>query len=228
MTENKEISQIIIERLRHRNISFLANECIADHISHEEREQLLDEVIGKVEDLLRSLIIDVDNDHNVRNTARRIARMYLTETLKGRYYKAPSWVEFPNVKRLDEIYTLGPITVRSTCSHHFLPIQGTLWIGIVPAEHVIGISKFNRITDWIMSRPHIQEEAVIMLADYLEKKIEPKGLAVVLRAKHFCMSWRGVKDDNTMMTNSVMRGDFLDDRGLEKRFFDIIHSQDFR
>nr|VFK25840.1 MAG: GTP cyclohydrolase I [Candidatus Kentron sp. MB]VFK27206.1 MAG: GTP cyclohydrolase I [Candidatus Kentron sp. MB]VFK75091.1 MAG: GTP cyclohydrolase I [Candidatus Kentron sp. MB] len=227
MNENEKISQIITRRLRNRNISFLANESIAEHISDAEREQLLHEVIEKVEDLLRSLIIDIENDHNVHNTARRIARMYINETLKGRYHKAPSWTEFPNVKRLDELYTLGPITVRSTCSHHLVPILGDLWVGVVPSARVIGISKFNRITDWIMSRPHIQEEAVIMLADYLEKKIEPKGLAIVLRAKHFCMAWRGVKDANTVMTNFVMRGDFLRDKGLEKRFFDMIRTQDF-
>nr|VFK39930.1 MAG: GTP cyclohydrolase I [Candidatus Kentron sp. SD] len=223
---SKEISKIITQRLRTRNVSFFANECIADHISDEERKELLKEVTEKVEDLLRSLIIDIEHDHNARNTASRIAKTYINETMKGRYHKAPYPVEFPNTRQLDEPYTLGPITVRSTCSHHFAPILGKIWIGVLPSTHgVIGISKFNRITDWIMSRPHIQEESVIMLADYIEKRIEPKGLAIMMRAKHLCMSWRGVKDDNTTMTSSVMRGDFLNNPELQGRFFNMIESR---
>nr|VFK40024.1 MAG: GTP cyclohydrolase I [Candidatus Kentron sp. TC] len=228
VSTNKEISKIITERLRARNVSFFANQSIADHISDEERRQLLQEVTQKVRDLLRGLIIDIDNDPNARNTAHRMARTYLDEAMRGRYHKAPRVVEFPNARQLDEIYTVGPIGVHSTCSHHLVPVLGSVWIGVVPsARGLIGLSKFNRITDWIMSRPHIQEEAVIMLADYLEKKLEPKGLAIMMRAKHLCMSWRGVKDANTSMTSQVMRGDFLTDVDLERRFIDTIRTQDF-
>jgi GTP cyclohydrolase I len=139
----------------------------------------------------------------------------------------PKVTDFPNAKELDEIYTLGPITVRSACSHHFVPIVGQAWIGIVPSDRVIGISKFNRIVDWVMSRPHIQEEAAIMVADTIENLIKPKGLAFVIKAQHMCMTWRGVKEPETKMVNSIVRGSFRSDPSMKKEFFDLIRAHGF-
>jgi GTP cyclohydrolase I len=79
-----------------------------------------------------------------------------------------------------------------------------------------------RLTDWIMSRPQIQEEAVIMLANELETRVKPDGLAVVMEADHFCMHWRGVKDIEAAMTNSVMRGAFLTDPNLRREFLSLM------
>ena len=101
-------------------------------------------------------------DHNTRETARRVARMYLNEVFRGRYTAMPPITEFPNVEQLNELMIVGPITVRSACSHHLCPIIGKLWIGVLPNEHsnLIGLSKYARLADWVMSRPQIQEEAV--------------------------------------------------------------------
>ena len=74
--------------------------------------------------LLESLVIDTESDHNTQDTARRVARMYLNEVFAGRYRKAPAMTEFPNVEKLNELLVVGPITVRSACSHHFCPIIG--------------------------------------------------------------------------------------------------------
>ena len=78
--------------------------------------------------------------------------------------------EFPNAEHLNELMIVGPITVRSACSHHLVPIIGKLWVGILPNErsNLIGLSKYSRIAEWVMSRPQIQEEAIIQLADELE------------------------------------------------------------
>ncbi len=73
-----------------------------------------------------------------------------------------------------------------------------------------------------MSRPQIQEEAVVMLADEIERRVRPDGLAVVMQADHFCMHWRGVKDEHARMTNSVMRGAFLKDASLRREFLDLM------
>ena len=153
------ISLRIRERLDAAGVAYLANDNIADHLRDGELEQLEIEVAGKVRELLRSLVIDIDKDHNTEETAERVARMYLHEVFKGRYYEQPKIASFPNVKKLDEIYTVGPITVRSACSHHLVPILGNCWIGIKPGDRVIGLSKFSRVADWVFSRPHIQEEA---------------------------------------------------------------------
>jgi len=151
--------------------------------------------------------------------------MYLHEVFKGRYYKQPNVTDFPNAKNLDEIYTLGPISVRSACSHHMVPIIGDCWIGIKPGDKVIGISKFARVADWVFSRPHIQEEAVMILADEIERLCEPKGLAILVKAKHYCMCWRGVKEPNTSMINSIVRGDFRHDASLKQEFFELVKQQ---
>lgn len=119
--------------------------------------------------------------------------------------------------------TVGPIRFRSACSHHLCPIMGKVWIGVLPSDgtDLIGLSKFARLCDWIMCRPQIQEEAVIMLADELERRIRPDGLAVVMEADHFCMHWRGVKDDGAVMTNSVMRGAFRNNEALRQEFLSL-------
>ena len=137
----------------------------------------------------------------------------------------PKVTSFPNDKNLDEIYTLGPISVRSACSHHMVPILGDCWIGIKPGEKVIGISKFARVADCVFSRPHIQEEAVMILADEIEKLCEPKGLAILIKAQHYCMKWRGIKEPHTSMINSVVRGDFRHDPSLKQEFFELVKQQ---
>ena len=130
------ISLRIRERLEAAGVPYLANDNISEHLAEGELEQLEVEVAGKVRDLLRSLVIDIDNDHNTEETAERVARMYLHEVFKGRYHQQPKIASFPNVKKLDEIYTVGPITVRSACSHHLVPILGNCWIGKIGRAHV--------------------------------------------------------------------------------------------
>jgi GTP cyclohydrolase I len=105
--------------------------------------------------------------------------------------------------------------------------MGRVWIGLLPNEHsnLIGLSKYVRICDWIMSRPQIQEEAVVMLANELESRVRPDGLAIVMEADHFCMHWRGVKDNDAMMTNSVMRGSFLKDATLRAEFLSLLRKK---
>ena len=134
----------------------------------------------------------------------------------------PKITDFPNAKQLNQIYTLGPITIRSACSHHMVPITGRAWIGILPSDRVIGISKFVRLTEWVMARPQIQEEATVQLADIIESMIKPQGLAVVVEATHNCMTWRGVRENDTKMTTSVMRGVFLDSSDARAEFFRLI------
>ena len=218
------VSERIRERLQRARQRFHANDSIADHIAPGELEALQAEVEGKMLGVLNSLVIDTDSDHNTRETARRVAKMYLTEVFRGRYDQRPPITEFPNVERLNELMIVGPITVRSACSHHLCPILGKVWIGVLPNEHsnLIGLSKYVRLTDWVMSRPQIQEEAVTHLADLLQETMQPDGLAIVMEADHFCMQWRGVKDTDSKMINSVMRGSFLKDSNLRREFLSLL------
>ena len=224
----RPISIVIRDRLEQARRRFHANDNIAEFIEPGELGLLLDEVEAKMQGVLESLVIDTDHDHNTTETARRVAKMYLQEVFGGRYVPQPAITEFPNAEHLNELMIVGPITVRSACSHHFCPVIGKVWIGVLPNEHtnVIGLSKYARLTEWIMSRPQIQEEAVVQLANLIQEKTQPDGLAVVMNATHYCMSWRGVKDMGTRMINSVMRGAFLKDANLRREFLALIHRED--
>jgi GTP cyclohydrolase I len=222
--EGTPVSVKIRERLVQSRKRFHANDNISAFIEPGELEKLLDEVELKMQGVLDSLVIDTEQDHNTNNTARRVAKMYLNEVFKGRYIEAPPITEFPNAEHLNELMIVGPITVRSACSHHFCPVIGQVWIGVMPNEHtnVIGLSKYARLAEWIMGRPQIQEEAVVQLADLIQSKTQPDGLAIVMEASHYCMGWRGVKDLDSKMINSVMRGVFLKDPNLRREFLALI------
>jgi GTP cyclohydrolase I len=218
------VSVKIRERVQAARKRFHANDNIAAFIEPGELEKLLDEVEVKMQGVLDSLVIDTVSDHNTGDTARRIAKMYLNEVFRGRYVQQPTITEFPNAEHLNELMIVGPIAVRSACSHHFCPVIGKLWIGVMPNEHtnVIGLSKYARLAEWVMGRPQIQEEAVVQLADLIMEKTQPDGLAIVMEASHFCMAWRGVKDMDAKMINSVMRGVFLKDPALRREFLALI------
>jgi len=222
--EGVPVSVKIRERVMAARKRFNANDNIAEFIEPGELEKLLDEVTKKMEGVLDSLVIDTEHDHNTSDTARRVAKMYVNEVFKGRYVKGPEITEFPNAEHLNELMIVGPITVRSACSHHFCPVIGRIWIGVLPNEHtnVIGLSKYARLAEWIMGRPQIQEEAVVQLADLIQRKTQPDGLAIVMEASHYCMAWRGVKDMDSKMINSVMRGVFLKDANLRREFLSLI------
>jgi GTP cyclohydrolase I len=223
-TKKDPVSARIRARIQRAGQRFHANDNIAAFLEPGELDALVDEVEEKMKGVLASLVIDTESDHNTQDTARRVARMYLGEVFRGRYMPAPPVTEFPNVERLNELMIVGPITVRSACSHHLCPIIGRLWIGLMPNEHsnLIGLSKYSRLAEWVMSRPQIQEEAITQMAELLMRKVSPDGLAVVMEADHFCMHWRGVKDAETKMINSVMRGSFLKDAALRREFLSLI------
>ncbi|PIF36068.1 GTP cyclohydrolase I [Burkholderiales bacterium 23] len=225
--EGTPVSVKIRERLKQAQKRFHANDNISEFIEPGELELLLDEVQDKMQGVLDSMVIDTTHDHNTRATARRVAKMYVNEVFRGRYVAQPAITEFPNAEHLNELMIVGPITVRSACSHHLCPVIGKIWIGVLPNKNtnVIGLSKYARLVDWIMGRPQIQEEAIIQLADLILDKTRPDGLAVVMEASHFCMSWRGVREMDSKMLNSVMRGAFLTNPELRREFLSLVSSR---
>ena len=218
------VSQRVADRLRAAGVRFHANDNIADWLEAGELEAIEQEVACKAQALLAALVIDVEHDHNTRDTARRLAKMFMREVFAGRYQPPPAVTEFPNAERLNELMVVGPLRVRSACSHHLCPIMGRVWIGVLPnaGSNLIGLSKYARLVEWVMGRPQIQEEAVSQIANLLEQRLQPDGIAVVMEADHYCMHWRGEKDDEARMTNSVMRGAFLGDPSLRREFLSLL------
>lgn len=224
MAIKKPISAIIRERILASKSRFFANDNIPAFIKEGELTELTNEVAQKLHEVLDSLVIDTQNDHNTKKTSERVAKMFIEEVFSGRYIVPPSLTEFPNISHLNELMIIGPIAVRSACSHHLCPIMGRIWIGLLPNEDspLFGLSKYSRLTNWVMSRPQIQEEAIIDLANIIDKTVNPLGIAIVMDADHFCMQWRGVKDTDSKMVNSVMRGSFLKDSNLRREFLSLI------
>lgn len=221
------MSAAIRDRIKRASRRFHANDNIAEFLQPGELDKLQDEVQSKMQGVLESLVIDTESDHNTNETARRVAKMFVREVFHGRYVPQPATTEFPNVSHLNELMIVGPILVRSACSHHLCPIIGKVWVGVMPNEHsnLIGLSKYTRLIDWVMSRPQIQEEAVSQVAALLQEKLQPDGLAIVMEADHFCMHWRGVKDTEAKMINSVMRGVFLKDPNLRREFLSLLNNR---
>jgi len=215
------ISEVIRKRINEANARFHANDNIAEFIeSEDEIDALVDEVAEQFKGVLNSLVIDTDNDHNTQDTARRVAKMFVRETFSGRYRNVPKVTAFPNMG-YKSLYTTGPISIRSTCAHHFQNIVGRCWVGIVPQDEVIGLSKFNRLVHHICERPQIQEEMTTQIADALKKYAKTEHIAVVVKAEHHCMTMRGVREHESDMTTAIMLGAFKEDSALRQEFYDL-------
>jgi GTP cyclohydrolase I len=223
MEENagRPMSQVIRERIKSAGARFHCNDNIAGFIEDDsELDQLVTEIAVQFQGVLDSLVIDTDNDHNTRDTAHRVAKMFVRETFSGRYRKVPKVTAFPNMG-YKSLYTTGPITIRSTCAHHFQNIVGKCWVGIVPDQEVIGLSKFNRLVHHICERPQIQEEMTTQISQALQEYAKTPHIAVVVKAEHFCMTQRGVREHESDMTTAIMLGAFQTDPALKKEFYDI-------
>ena len=218
-----KISDEIRNRIKVSGAKFFCNDNISEFVSAEELDLLVDEVAEQFEGVLQSLVIDTEHDHNTHDTARRVAKMFIWEVFNGRYVEGPKITSFPNASNYDQLYVTGPISIRSTCAHHFQNIVGKAYIGVYPGTRVIGLSKFNRIVEWIASRPQIQEEMSEQIADEIYAETEAAGIAVLIQAEHHCMTHRGVKEHESDMTTSVMRGKFREDPALKQEFFNIIN-----
>jgi GTP cyclohydrolase I len=203
-------------------VRFHANDNIAAFIKEGELEQLQAEVQSKLAAVLESLVIDVESDHNTQDTAKRVAKTQrsLQGPLPGRaagdrvsQHRAPQRADDRRPDHGAQRLLAPPV-----------PDHGQGVGGVMPNEHsnLIGLSKYARLLEWMMSRPQIQEEAVSQAADLLMQKLQPDGLAIVMEADHFCMHWRGVKDVESKMINSVMRGSFLRDANLRREFLALI------
>ena len=216
----EKISEIIKSRIQSVGRRFHSNDNISEFMYEGDLEKLQQEVEEKFQSVLNSLVIDTENDHNTQDTAKRVAKMYVNEIFGGRFKKQPKITAFPNMG-YKSIYTSGPISIRSTCAHHFQNIVGKAWIGIVPEDEVIGLSKFNRLVHHIAERPQIQEEMTTHIAEELQRYAKTPHVAVVVKAEHHCMTHRGVKEHESDMTTAVMLGGFGEDPALKQEFYDI-------
>ena len=222
MTKSDEIKQ----KLNEAGIRYWAGDNISKVLQPGDKEELIEELTGKFENVLDSLIIDRHNDPNSMDTGRRLAKMYVNEIMSGRYDPIPKATAFPNEG--EQAYT-GMLVVRSelrsVCSHHHQPVTGVAYIGIIPNGKVIGLSKYTRIAQWCARRGTLQEELCNDIAREIEKATGAKNLGVYIQAKHGCCENRGIMAHSSLTQTTVLKGSFKDDSGTKKEFMDNIKLQ---
>ena len=199
----------------------LCNEAVPGYFGDADREAMKRAAARKIEELFDILRIDHTNDHNTRDTPDRVAKMFVEETLRGRFTQPPKITEFDNVERYDQLIVTGPIDLRSTCAHHLMPIFGHVTIGILPSPSgkIIGLSKYDRIVNYFAARLQIQEELVKQIERFIVGATEPRGLAVRISAVHMCKSHRGVLASRaSRMVNSTYYGELNTNKALRAEF----------
>ena len=223
---DKTISERILERIQSTNTRYWAGDNIAEHILDSERAELIDELTGKFEGVLDSLLIDRHTDPNSQGTARRLAKMYLYEIMAGRYDPAPEATAFPNdSKDRYEGMLVVRSELRSMCSHHHQPVAGVAYIGIIAAQKLIGLSKYTRIAQWCARRGTLQEELANDIAREISKATGSENVAVYIQAIHGCCENRGIMAHSSLTQTTVLKGAFKNDGNTKKEFFDNIKLQ---
>lgn len=193
----------------------------ANHSKHVQPNTL--EVASAFANFLTTLGFDWENDVQMVDTPHRVAKMYVKELFAGCYEDEPKFTMFPNTTQMDEMVILKRVRIISTCSHHFMPFSGYISIGYIPGEKVCGISKLARVANWFAKRPQIQEELTSQIVSFLEEKLKPVGVMVVIEAQHGCMTNRGVNEFNSSMVTSRVTGAFKKDE-TRQEFLSLIRS----
>ena len=220
------ISSKIKQRLQDTGTRFWAGDNISEYIYDGERQELIEELKGKFEGVLDSLIIDRETDPNSQDTARRLAKMYVNELMQGRYFPMPNATAFPN--HVEDGYD-GMLVVRSelksVCSHHHQPVTGVAYIGIIAADTLIGLSKYTRIAQWCARRGTLQEELCNDIAKEIMKATGSKNVGVYIQATHGCCENRGIQAHSSLTQTTVLKGAFQEDQTTKKEFMDNIKLQ---
>jgi GTP cyclohydrolase I len=222
----KKTSELIKQRIEEAGGRYWAGDNISEYIEEGESQLLIDELTETFNGVLDSLVIDRHNDPNSIDTGRRLAKMYVNEIMSGRYNPIPKATAFPNEN--GHAYN-GMLVVRSelrsVCSHHHQPVQGVAYIGIIPGEKVIGLSKYTRIAQWCARRGTLQEELANDIMREIIKATGSENVGVYIQATHGCCENRGIMAHSSLTQTTVLNGGFLNDASVKKEFFDNIKLQ---
>ena len=226
MSEGKNLSQVLRENMKRNGKRFWAGDNISEYLDETAKLALIDEATVAFEGVLDALLIDRENDHNSKGTARRLAKMYFNEIMSGRYESSPDATAFPNES--EDRYE-GMLVVRSElksmCSHHHQPVTGVAYIGVLAANKLIGLSKYTRIAQWCARRGTLQEELCNDIAREIMKATDSNDVAVYIQATHGCCENRGIMAHSSLTQTTVLKGAFKDHDGTKKEFFDNINLQ---
>lgn len=208
-------SQDIIHSLTHEEIgddhlyTGLETPMKPDAFAHsdEEKKELIALLFAQIMDVMG---LDL-NDDSLRGTPQRVAKMYIDEIFSGlNPANKPKVALFDNKYRYNQMLVEKNITFYSNCEHHFVPIVGKAHVAYISSGKVIGLSKLNRIVQFYAKRPQVQERLTNQIGVELQTLLNTENVAVIIDAKHLCVSSRGIKDDTSATVTSFYGGDFND------------------
>ncbi|WP_373766284.1 GTP cyclohydrolase I FolE [Glaesserella sp.] len=181
------------------------------------------EIQQHMRSVLELLGLDLRDD-SLEETPQRLAKMYVDEIFSGLDYETfPKITKIKNRMKVSEMVLVDEITLTSTCEHHFVTIDGTVAVAYYPKDWVIGLSKINRVVQFFAQRPQVQERFTEQILTAFQTILETDDVAVYVKATHFCVKCRGVKDTNSKTITSAFGGVFLQDRDTRKEFLSLIH-----
>lgn len=219
------INEAIRDKMKRNGKRFWAGDNVSEFVDEATLNELVNEATDAFENVLDCLLIDRENDPNSKGTARRLAKMYFFELMRGRYSSKPDATAFPNDSA--DRYS-GMLVVRSelksVCSHHHQPVTGVAYIGIIPGQKVIGLSKYTRIAQWCSRRGTLQEELCNDIAREIQKATESDDVAVYIQSEHGCCSNRGIMAHSSLTQTTVLRGQFHE-ADVKAEFFNNIALQ---
>jgi GTP cyclohydrolase I len=224
--EESTLADVLRFKMKRDGKRFWANDNISEYVTEEHKEQLITEATEAFKQVLKTLLIDTETDPSSKGTARRLAKMYITEVMSGRYEPAPDATAFPNDS--EDRYQ-GMLVVRSElrsmCSHHHQPVSGVAYIGIIAAQKLIGLSKYSRIAQWCSRRGTLQEELCNDIAREINRATGAEDIGVYMQMTHGCCENRGIMAHSSLTQTTVLKGSFKTDTGTKKEFFDNIKLQ---
>ena len=172
----------------------------------------------KFREIMDVLGLDL-NDDSLSGTPRRVAKMYVQEIFSGLNPKNhPDVKTFQNVYGYNHMLVERDINVNSTCEHHFLPIVGHAHVAYIPNGRVVGLSKLNRVVDHYARRPQVQERLTRQVLEALQELLGTEDVAVVIDAKHLCVSSRGIQDESSSTVTASYGGVFDYDADTRNEF----------
>ena len=174
-------------------------------------KEKIDAIANHFSSIMKILDLDL-NDDSLKDTPRRVAKMYVEEIFSGLDpANKPKTALFDNKYQYNEMLVEKNITFYSNCEHHFVPIFGKAHVAYISSGKVIGLSKINRIVDYFARRPQVQERLTNQIGNDLKEILGTEDVAVIIDAKHLCVSSRGIKDETSSTTTSFYSGKFKND-----------------
>lgn len=176
-------------------------------LSDQQKMMLIED---KFRDIMNVLGLDL-NDDSLKGTPHRVAKMFVQEIFSGlNPANKPNISVFENKFKYGEMLVEKNINLNSTCEHHFLPIVGKAHVAYISSGEVIGLSKINRVVDYFARRPQVQERLTVQIANELKRILKTDDVAVVIDAKHLCVSSRGIQDESSSTITAEYGGIFKD------------------